>query len=313
MSASNSDSLFIAGDWGTSNLRLYLCKYIDSGSTILETRYGPGISEINEDFEAKFFNLTEDWLNNHGSVPVILSGMIGSNIGWKEAPYLLCPISSTDISAGRVSFNARDIEFSILAGLRTNNPLGLPDVMRGEELQLLGWLRVNQKTNNTQPHLFALPGTHNKWVLSDKGRIENFLTGFTGELFAILKRNSILIRDDSAISFDKAAFMQGVMAAGEAQLVHTLFSTRSKQVLGEIANKDGLSYLSGLIAASDVRGALDIFGNDAPITIIGEAMLSEQYALVLGHFGIQADSCNPAEIAIAGFETIYQHLYRGNQ
>lgn len=303
--------LFIAGDWGTSNLRLYLCEYQALGqSTIVDTRFGPGISELNGDFEEKFFNLCQQWIERHGSLPVLLSGMVGSNIGWKEAPYLSCPVDVDQIAQGRLSFTARGIEFSILAGLKTQNPLGSPDVMRGEELQMLGWMKLHDQFKGRR--LFALPGTHNKWTLVEDGKIINFLTAFTGELYALLRRNSILISDDSAISFNQEVFMQGVSAIerlGSAQLVHALFATRSRQVLGEMAASDGLSYLSGLLAAADVFGAVSLFEQTEAITIIGEPTLTSQYMLVLQHLGVPAETSDPAEIAIAGFETIYQNLY----
>jgi len=317
---------FIAGDWGTSNLRLYLCEYrTEQASKIIETRFGPGISEIKGDFEDKFFNLAQEWLDQWGSLPVLLSGMIGSTIGWKDAPYLSCPVGVDEVSKGRVSFTARGIDFSILAGLKTNNPLGSPDVMRGEELQMLGWTRLNNRKQGNEPkkpaRLFALPGTHNKWTLVENGKISNFLTAFTGELFALLRRNSILITDDTAISFDQDVFMQAVRAIeklGDGHLIHALFATRSKQVLGEMASTDGLSYLSGLIAAADIIGATRLFKqyvgdgkiNNTKVTIIGEPMLTEQYTLVLDHLGIDSTSCNPADIAIAGFEAIFENLYK---
>ena len=307
----SSMPLFIAGDWGTSNLRLYLCEYRETEpSVILDTRFGPGVGEINGDFENKFFNLSQDWLDQHGAMPVLLSGMIGSTIGWKDAPYLSCPVDAAQIASGRLSFQTRGIDFSILAGLKTSNPLGSPDVMRGEELQLLGWMRLNQAA--TGRRLFALPGTHNKWTLAEDGIISNFLTAFTGELFALLRHNSMLISDDNAIAFNQEVFMQGVAAIeniGEAHLVHTLFSTRSKQVLGEMASVDSLSYLSGMITAADIIGASKLFPNVDSVTVIGETALTEQYLLVLDHIGITAMACNPAEIAIAGFETIYQTIY----
>jgi len=305
---------FIAGDWGTSNLRLYLCEYHTDGSQILDTRFGAGISQINGDFEERFFNLAQDWLDASPSMPVLLSGMVGSTIGWKEAPYLSCPVSQQDIAKGRISFSAREVDFSILAGLRVTNPLGAPDVMRGEELQLLGWMRSQGGANGKQ--LFALPGTHNKWALSDNGEISNFLTAFTGELFALLRNHSILITEQSSFSFNESVFMQGVEAVknmGEAQLVHALFTTRAKQVLGEIAKEDGLSYLSGLIIGADVRGALKLFGDCDSITIIGEATLTQHYQLVLQSYGLNTQSCDPASIAIAGFETIYHEIYGSNK
>jgi len=309
------NNYFIAGDWGTSNLRLYLCEYHASASSrILDTRFGPGIGEISEDFEDKLFYLAQDWLEQYGLPPILLSGMVGSNIGWKDAPYLNCPVDVDQIARGRISFIARGVDISILAGLRTNNPLQMPDVMRGEELQLLGWMRTNPTLGNDR--LFALPGTHNKWTLVKEGKIALFLTAFTGELFGLLRKNSILITDDSAISFNQNAFMQGVEMVEnmpEAQLVHSLFSTRSRQVVGEMPGTDSLSYLSGLITAVDVIGATRLFMQERellkPVTVIGEPRLTDQYLLVLNHFGVTADACDPAAIAIAGFEAIYENLY----
>lgn len=307
-----TNNTFIAGDWGTSNLRLYLCEFhANKASRIIDTRFGPGVSEIQGDFEDKFFNLAQDWLDQRGAMPVLLSGMIGSTIGWKDAPYIECPVDVSKISDGRLHFEARGIEFSILAGLKTQNPLNTPDVMRGEELQMLGWMRLQGKDASNEARLFALPGTHNKWTLVENGQITNFLTAFTGELFALL-RNSILISDDNALNFNQDVFMQGVQAVeqlGEAHLVHALFATRSKQVLGDMAGSDGSSYLSGLIAAADIIGAIGIFKHTNAVTIIGESTLTQLYQLVLEHLNIEADICNPADIAVAGFEAVYEHLY----
>lgn len=301
---------FIAGDWGTSNLRLYLCQFKPNGnSVILDTRFGPGISQISGNFEETFFNLAQDWLDQFESIQVLLSGMVGSTIGWKDAPYLNCPVDAKQIAEGRIQFEVRGIHFSILAGLLTQNPLGLPDVMRGEELQMLGWLALQEKPASKQ--LFTLPGTHNKWALIEDNIITNFLTSFTGELFNILRQNSILITEQNELSINEDIFMNGVSAienTGDAELVHSLFSTRSKQVLGELANTDAQSYLSGMIIGADVKGARSLFGTVDNVTIISEDSLNKPYALALQHFGIKSHHCKPAEIAIAGFDAIYQNL-----
>lgn len=308
---------FIAGDWGTSNLRLYLCEYkrgaASNTCTILDTRFGPGISQINGDFEDTFFNLAQNWLDQYGHMQILLSGMIGSNIGWKEAPYLNCPVDAKQIAAGRIQFEARGLEFSILAGLRTQNPLGSPDVMRGEELQMLGWLRLQE--DPAARKLFALPGTHNKWTLVENGVITNFLTAFTGELFSLLRNNSILVTEQNTISFNQDVFIQAVTKVenlGQAQLLHALFATRSKQVLGEIASTDALSYLSGLIIGADVIGAKHLFDSSTGVTIIGDTTLAQHYKLVLDHFKVANDCCNPEDIAVAGYEAIFEQLMLNN-
>jgi 2-dehydro-3-deoxygalactonokinase len=292
-----------------------LCEYNAAGeSQILDTRFGPGISQINGDFENTFFSLAQDWLDQWGALPVLLSGMIGSTIGWKGAPYLSCPVNAKQIASGRLEFECRGISFSILAGLRTENPLGAPDVMRGEELQMLGWLRLQDK--NQGRRLFALPGTHNKWTLVENGSITNFLTAFTGELFSLLGKNSILVTsnvtDQHTISFNQQVFMEGVKAIdslGDAQLLHALFATRSKQVLGEMASTDALSYLSGLIIGADVMGARRLFGEVDGVTIIGEPTLTQHYTLALDYFAVASESCDPSEIAISGFEAIFEQLH----
>ena len=321
---------FIAGDWGTSNLRLYLCQLQDSGPVLLiETRLGPGVSKMasgtskfdprnrqtSGDFEDCFFNLAQGWLDRLGAMPVILSGMVGSNIGWKQAPYLSCPVKAADIADGRICFSARGVEISILSGLRTTNPLQAPDIMRGEELQLLGWMLRNPDRSKDK-RLFALPGTHNKWVWLEDAQIKTFLTAYTGELYGLLREHSILINDDGVANFNQNAFIAGVKAIeslGDGQLVHALFTTRSRQVLGEMPADDAPSYLSGLLIGADVQGAVKIFGKMTPealpVTVIAEPGLSAHYSIALKHFGITAESCDTAEIALAGYGSVHQNIY----
>lgn len=303
--------MYIAGDWGTSNLRLYLCEYNPNGSIALETRYGAGISKISNDFEERFFNLAQEWLSTYGKMPVLLSGMVGSTIGWKEAPYLDCPVDADKIADGRISFQVRGVDISILSGLKALNPIGVNDVMRGEELQLLGWMQSNK--NIKRHNLFALPGTHNKWALAQNGAISTFLTAFTGELFALLRNHSILITEQSSFSFNENVFLQGVESSSKSsttQLVHTLFSTRTRQVLGDISAEDGLSYLSGLIIGCDVTGALGMFDNIDEVIVIGDPIIAGHYKLVINSMGHTAICCDPTAIAIAGFDTIYRSIYQ---
>lgn len=309
-------NLFIAGDWGTSNLRLYLCEYREnSRSEILEIMHGPGISQIQGLFEDNFFQLIDNWLIKHGPLPVILSGMVGSTIGWREAPYLECPVNAKQVARGRITFTARNLEISIISGLTANNLIGSPDIMRGEELQLLGWMQTQQQ-DEEKTQIFALPGTHNKWAFVKNGYIETFMTALTGELFATLREHSILITEPETDYFSEQAFFEGVSAIqklGDTHLIHALFTTRSKQVLGKLAPKDGASYLSGLVVGSDVIGAISLFNklltDVSAVTIIGEPRLSGYYQMVLDHLGIETNITDTSEIAIAGYEAIYEQLY----
>ena len=332
-----TESLFIAGDWGTTHLRLYLFQHHHRQPlTILASQMGPGVaqlksqvdSQVESNFEQVFFDLAGHWLDKHGPMPVILSGMVGSNIGWHAAPYIDCPASGKQIVAGRTAFNARGIEFSIISGLRTTNPLGTPDLMRGEELQLLGWMGAVDGPENTlkSAQLVVLPGTHNKWALVRGGKIETFVTALTGELYSLLQNHSVLIANTESADFSDDIFMQGVKLATtleSGQLLQALFATRSRQVLGELSELHASSYLSGLLIGSDVVGSLalmekEIVGKQivgkqiaaiSSIVLIGDSALSRCYQLALESVGIKAELRDATEIAVSGYEAIYQALY----
>ena len=332
-----TESLFIAGDWGTTHLRLYLFQHHHGQPlTILASQMGPGVaqlksqveSRVESNFEQVFFDLAGHWLDKHGPMPVILSGMVGSNIGWHAAPYIDCPASAKQIVAGRTAFNARGIEFSIISGLRTTNPLGTPDLMRGEELQLLGWMGAVDGPENTHKsaQLVVLPGTHNKWALVRGGKIETFVTALTGELYSLLQNHSVLIANAESADFSDDIFMQGVKLATtleSGQLLQALFATRSRQVLGELSELHASSYLSGLLIGSDVVGSLalmekKIVGKQivdkqiaaiSSIVLIGDSALSRCYQLALESVGIKAELRDATEIAVSGYEAIYQALY----
>ena len=314
-----AESLFIAGDWGTTNLRLYLCQQAaNQGLTIVATQMGPGVSQVSDNFEQIFFDLAGDWLNEYGPMPVILSGMVGSNIGWQAAPYTDCPASAEQIVNGRTAFNARGIAFSIISGLRTINPLGTADLMRGEELQLLGWMGSDAaaKSESKAAQLVALPGTHNKWALVQGGKIETFVTALTGELYSLLQNHSVLIASAESADFSADIFVQGVKVATtleSGQLLQALFATRSRQVLGELSELHASSYLSGLLIGSDVVGSLALMekqmGAISSVDLIGDSALSRCYQLALESVGIKAEISDATEIAMNGYEAIYRALY----
>jgi len=306
-----SKPTFIAGDWGSSNLRLYLCSAApDQAAQLLDTRHGPGVLAMEGDFEDKFFDLANDWLRENGALPIILSGMVSSNLGWKETTYLTCPLSSVDIAAGVKQFTARGHTIWILQGVSTTNPFGLNDVMRGETLQVLGWLQHASKNGDGQ-HLLTFPGTHNKWVLMQDAQLKTFLTAFTGELFGLLRSHSTLSEQAGTFDFDHEAFMLGVQTLADSKgrpLLNTLFSVRSRQVLGELVETQSLSYLLGQLVAADVLSALDAFPNIQSITVIGEQKISDQYESALKHFDREVICVNSDQIAVNGFGAVYGAL-----
>jgi 2-dehydro-3-deoxygalactonokinase len=184
-----SQPALIALDWGTSSLRSFL---LARDGALLERRAQPwGIQRLPEGgFVAAFRGIAGDWRDELPSVPVLAAGMIGSRQGWLEVPYVECPANREAIAAGIVACDAACGTLHIVPGLMQGGKL--PDVMRGEETQIVGALSLAPELATES--LFVLPGTHCKWADVRDGHVIGFKTYITGELFATLRDHSILGR-----------------------------------------------------------------------------------------------------------------------
>ena len=301
-----SKAVFIAGDWGTSRLRLYLC---DAGGNVLARGEGEGASV--PDCAARFAAAVAPWDKAHGILPAILSGMVGSTIGWREVPYLKCPARPSAIAAAALRFDVADRGIAILPGLTCRGKTGAPDVMRGEETQILGALRLHANLAKGR-HLFCLPGTHAKWVSVIDGAVTQFQTALSGELFELLRRHSVLARDSSEVDAQSPAFMLGFDFARQnrkADLLYLLFSARSRVVTGEMAKADAASYLSGLILGKDIATAMALFEFDGPVQLICTPALAALYGKALGAYDVKSAAIDGDRAALAGLVHAHAEIF----
>jgi len=177
----------IALDWGTTSLRAYLMAR--DGTILRRQDGGRGIMQIdNGRFDAALQEIAGAWLRDFPGLPLIASGMVGSKQGWREAPYCACP-ASVDAIASRIVVlefgNGRRLH--IVPGLSCTDAIsGVPDVMRGEETQIIG------AVPDQGEHLVILPGTHSKWAKVVDGTIMAFSTWMTGEVYAALTQYTLL-------------------------------------------------------------------------------------------------------------------------
>jgi 2-dehydro-3-deoxygalactonokinase len=241
--------------------------------------------------------------------------MAGSRNGWREAPYLPCPVDLRALGEAALRFEADQAPVAISPGLSCRSRLGSPDVMRGEETQIAGAiaLRPGLGTGN---HLLCLPGTHTKWARLQDGRVLDFLTALTGELFALLRDGSTLMRaahagtearstpGDSRDGFERG--IEDAAAPGSSSLLHSLFGVRSRQLLDGRSREWALSYLSGLLIGADVRGVIPLFAAGQEVVLIGDAALTERYANALRREGITASCLDGEDCALAGLRTLWQ-------
>jgi 2-dehydro-3-deoxygalactonokinase len=303
---------FIAGDWGTSHLRLHLC---DSNGIPLESCNGPGASQVKGEFSAVLTAATAGWRTAHGNLPTVLCGMVGSSIGWVNVPYLSCPCSPARIAKAGARLEGGNVV--IAPGLSCRNANGAPDVLRGEETQMLGALQLDPALG-TGRRLLCLPGTHTKWVLLEDGIVREFATAATGELFAVIRQHSVLVRADPAVHsemsprFDQA--VKQVAANPDASLLQLLFECRSRQVTGEFTSQNALDYLSGLLIAAEVTAGLRAYAPNSPpgreLTIIGTPDLARRYAAVLATHGVLASTMSGANASLAGLTFIFTEIFK---
>lgn len=294
-------SQLIAIDWGTSSLRAVA---MDAQGTILDRlSSGDGVMAMaGRDYAAVFQTLFGAWLARWPQAVILASGMVGSRQGWREAPYVSCPASFEDLARGIVTVPAGGGRLlGLVPGLVSLGEQAAPDVMRGEEAQVFGAMKLGGR----QEGVLVLPGTHSKWVSVSDGRIMRFSSFMTGEIFGLLKQHSILGRlmpQGGDPPFAQPAFEAGcALALDDAggALLHRLFSVRTQGLFERFAAEELPSYLSGLLIGEEVREAIWLLGElpELPVQLICRADLALPYRLALGQAGLDSGVIEDAAFA----------------
>ena len=286
----------IALDWGTTRARAYR---VDADGRVLEARNGTlGIQRLDGlSYTEAFGRLLGDWREE--ALPRLACGMVGSRQGWREAPYVTCPASLDLLSRGLVETEGG--ELMIVPGLSTRDATGMPDVMRGEETQLLGAV-----PDDAPRTLVVLPGTHSKWARVEHGVVLDFMSFMTGEFYDALMGHTILGRVPAgAVPVDAdAAFARGV-ERGErgGGLLHDGFGARTLVLMNELAPGDVAEWLSGFLIGREIRNArtwAQRAGDDASrVMVVGSDALAARYSKALEQFGMTAIP-GPADAAATG-------------
>ena len=293
----------LACDWGTTNLRAWT---LDEEGAVLAERFFPmGVSTLQPGTAAARFEQEVRPALDAEGLPAMLCGMVGSNIGLAVAPYAECPADLAMLAANLLAVAP---SVHIVPGLKGMGLTGAPDVMRGEETQLLGWMAADRARAQGR-HLVCHPGTHAKWAMLEDGRILRFATAMTGELFALLTRHSIVKSDAPAT--DEAAFHAGLEAAGDGgALAARLFSARARVVVGAATADTTPSYLSGLLIGAEVAAMPRLMGwEDAPIILLGDGALCARYQAALAGRGMTSEVFDGGAAAVAGLFALHRMAF----
>jgi 2-dehydro-3-deoxygalactonokinase len=287
---------FIAVDWGTTNRRAYL---IDpSGKRTDEFEDAKGVLSIADGgFPAAVAEIRE----RLGDKPLLLAGMIGSNRGWKDAPYVPCPCGIDDLVEKLVWAGDRE---AIVPGVSYIGQ-GRADVMRGEEVQLLGALAAGMVGSDG---LVCHPGTHNKWTVLHNSRIQSFQTVMTGEIFSLLREHSILADLlKGAVETDDAFRGAAHHAIFNEALPAELFSVRASVLLGKMKKEDAASYASGLLIGTDVRIGLAV-PTGAQVMVMGRPKLTKLYSAALKEANRETVELDGEQCFLAGIQEIAKRM-----
>ncbi len=288
---------WIAVDWGTSRLRLWA---LESSGRILGTQASDkGMGQLSaEGFEPALLALAAPYLDPTRRTKILICGMAGARQGWHEAPYRQVPC--TPVGDGTVQPEVSDprLDVHILPGLSQQAP---PDVMRGEEVQIAGFLMHHPGFDGT----LCLPGTHCKWVRVADGCVQSFQTTMTGELFDLMSRQSIL-RHDLGEGWDTAAFLAASQAAcANPELAFSdLFALRAGALLGKPVSKTPRSVLSGLLIGAELSATCKHWQGQK-VVVIGAPDLARRYCDALAQQGAKVTDLDGTELVLDGLKACH--------
>lgn len=235
----------------------------------------------------------------------VATGMIGSNVGWIDVPYLDCPVSAADIACGLVPTTIGAVDLLIAPGIACRRARdGQPDILRGEDVEIFGALALD---GEAQDRLLVLPGTHTKWARAQAGRLVDFFTSMSGEVFDRLTAQGLLASVVEGEAHAGEAFMAGLSVAQNGLGLSTaLFGVRARVIRGDLVRRDAASYLRGILIGAEFMDAAHLYPDavGSAITLVGNANLSRLYQAAASVFGHPATIIDARAAGIAGFLAI---------
>ena len=289
-----ASATFVVVDWGTSSFRGWLMSA--DGAVLAESRGGEGMLHCAGG--AGFAPVLRNHLARLGApagAPVLICGMAGARQGWVEAPYIKVPTRLDALHEGAIRIDAPG-DIRILPGIAQGRA-DQPDVMRGEETQLLG------VTEPGFSGLVCIPGTHSKWIRIEDDRVVEFSTYMTGELFSVIAQHSILAHAiEGSAPADGEAFRAGLSTAlaEPTALTASLFRLRAAQLLGFEQRADGSARLSGLLIGTELADATRRHGTLRSVRLIAAGALGRLYEAALGAQGLDVTTVDAEQASRLG-------------
>ena len=298
-------------DWGSTNVRAFA--FNANGDVIGRTESNAGALLLNgaQQFDDALTALVGQWVDQSPAATMIACGMVGAKSGWREAGYVAVDAvagvgAASDAQAGLLAASVVSVattlgrRLSIIPGVKSDEP----DVMRGEETQLVG--------SAVAEGMVVLPGTHSKWVHMSAGRIASFATFYTGEMNSLIREHSsvgALLTSPPDID-DEAAFGMGLhyARAGAASWLHDLFVLRAAVVTGQREEAYVSTALSGWLLGCEISTALTMYPETRAVTLIASAPLVPWYEHALRSFSVSCNVLNAEQVSARGLWKVAQRV-----
>lgn len=299
--ASDPDA-FVGVNWGSSNFRAFLIA--PDGTLIDDIALAAGVTALDRKGMIRTMaSVGEAW---GAGRRVYASGMIGSPVGWVEVPYIEAPASLADIANALKPATIGQVDVMLVPGVACMRVFdGAPDVLRGEEIELFGLAALRPGLSGT----VALPGTHTKWANFEDGRMVDFATSMSGEIFDRLTSAGLLSSIVDGPANDGAAFLAGIDDSKPSSLglATLLFGARARVVRGLMPKSDAASFIRGLLIGSELSDvALLQAGRPAStIPLVGNAALCVLYEAAIKHRGGLAERGDVKAAGVAGYTALH--------
>lgn len=292
-------------DWGSSSFRAYLFDGLNVVD-FLETSGGIKSAPTTDRtgyFKAQLQQSIGHWLVQGDEV--LLSGMITSVNGWIETRYLACPVDCNQINANLKTISTNDLKLHFVPGICQTQPTC--DVMRGEEVQLLGL------NNDIDTQIVVMPGTHSKWALLQQQSLIKFRTIITGELYSALLTNTLIGQLAELETWCENTFIEAALAGFNSRtVIADLFQCRSSVLLNQLESNQVSAYLSGLLIGNEIREGTRTLSEDCEsVVLVGSDTLCSKYQLAMEAVNLKVVKAEPRgnypDITAAGFASLIQH------
>ena len=292
-------------DWGSTNLRAFA--FNAQGEVVDRAESSSGALTLvgAAQFDAALVALVGDWAKRHPDARLIACGMVGAKSGWREAGYVGLNDATESALANVLGAKVVTVDTSlgplaIIPGIKSEEP----DVMRGEETQLVG--------SGVAEGVVVMPGTHCKWVNMNGGRVESFATFYTGEMNSLIRGHSsvgALIKSAPNID-DIAAYEMGLNYArvGAASWLHDLFVLRASVVTGQRTEAFVSTVLAGWLLGCEISAALIMYPDTRDVVLVATQTLVPWYEQATRAFGVSCDALNAEQVTTRGLWRVAQRL-----